>query len=166
MQAVSDATPLIHLSKIRKILYLKKVFNKIYLPQEIFDEVVTKGKNLEMKEIFPIEELIDQNFLIVKDVSANIEIPTLHVGELKAMSLCKQLRVKTLLIDEKEGFEAAKLLNLHPLRTTALLLRLLNKRIIKFNEYKESLLKLSESGYFLRAETYQKLLEAGKKLKR
>jgi len=79
------------------------------------------------------------------------------------MSLCKDIKIRALLIDEKEGYEAALILGLKPLRTTSLLLRILNKKMIKFNDYKEALIGLSESGYFLSAETYERLLEAGRK---
>lgn len=164
MQAVADATPLIHLSKISKISYLKKLFDKIFIPKEIYEEVVVKGKELNKKEVVLIEELIKENFIIVKETSSKVEMPNLHVGELKAMDLCNELKVKNLLIDEKEGYEAAELIGLNPLRTTALLFRLLDKKFIKFDGYKESLLNLSESGYFLSAETYERLLEAGRKL--
>ena len=165
MQAVSDATPWIHLSKISKISYLKNLFDKIFIPTEIFEEVVVKGKELNKKEVVLIEKLIEENFIIVKSSYSKIEMPNLHIGELKAISLCRELKIRNLLIDEKEGFDAAILLGLKPLRTTALLLRLLSKKIIKFNDYKEALLNLSESGYFLSAETYEKLLEAGRKVK-
>ena len=166
MQAVSDATPLIHLSKISKISYLKKLFDKIFIPKEIYEEVVVKGKELNKKEVVLIEGLIEENFVMVKETSSKAEMPNLHIGELKAIALCNELKVKNLLIDEKEGYEAAGLVGLNPLRTTALLLRLLNKKLIKFEEYKESLLALSESGYFLSAEAYERLLEAGRKIEK
>jgi len=165
MQAVSDATPLIHLSKISKITYLRYIFDKIFIPREIFEEVVIKGKQFNKKEVVLIEKLMEEKFIVVKDVSSLIEMSNLHVGELKAIALCKDLKIKNLLIDEKEGFDTSRLLGLNPLRTTALLLKLLNKKIIKFNDYKESLLNLSESGYFMSAETYERLIEAGRKIK-
>ena len=163
MQAVSDATPLIHLSKISKLSYLKKIFEKIFIPKEIFEEVVVKGKELCKKEVFLIEELIAEEFIKIKETSSKIDLPNLHTGELNAITLCSELKIKNLLIDEKEGYEAAQLIGLNPLRTTAILLSLLNKKLINFEEYKESLLALSESGYFLSAETYERLLQAGKK---
>lgn len=162
MQAVSDATPLIHLSKTGKISYLKRLFEKIFIPKEVYGEVIVRGKELNKKEVVLIEELIKENFIEVKEFSSKIDIPNLHIGELKAIALCEGLKIKNLLIDEKEGYDAAKLIGLNPLRTTALLLKLLNKKYIKFEEYKESLLALSESGYFLSAETYERLLEAGR----
>lgn len=163
MQAVSDATPLIHLSKIGKISRLKRLFEKVFIPKEIYEEVVVKGKSLNKKDVVLIEALIEENFIEVKETASKIEMPNLHLGELKAIALCKELKIKNLLIDDKEGYDAAELIGLNPLRTTALLLRLLDKKFVKFSEYKESLLKLSESGYFLSADTYERLLEAGKK---
>ena len=165
MQAVSDATPLIHLSKISKISYLKHLFNKIIIPKEVFNEIVVKGREFNKKDVILIEQLIEENFIVVKESSSKITIPNLHSGELKALALCGELKIKSLMIDDKEGFDAALILGLHPLRTTSLLLRLLHIKRITFNEYKESLLNLSESGYFLRAEIYEKLLEAGRKVK-
>ena len=161
MQAVSDATPLIHLSKISKVSYLKKLFGAIFIPKEIFEEMVIKGKG--HKEVAFIEKLIEEKFVNVKEAHSSINMPNLHTGELKAMALCKDLKIRALLIDEKEGYEAALILGLKPLRTTSLLLRILNKKMIKFNDYKEALIGLSESGYFLSAETYERLLEAGRK---
>lgn len=166
MQAVSDATPLIHLSKISKIGHLEKLFRNIYIPKEIFEEVVVKGKELEKKEVVLIEELIEKKFIIVKDAISKVEIPNLHYGELKAIALCKEINIKNLLIDEKEGFDAAIVLSLSPLRTTAVLLRMLKRKIINFDDYKQSLLNLSESGFFLSAETYEKLLNAGRQIKK
>ena len=161
MQAVSDATPLIHLSKISKVSYLKKLFDAIFIPREIFEEIVIKGKG--HKEAAFIEKLIEEGFVNVKEARSGINMPNLHTGELKAMALCKELKIKNLLIDEKEGYEAALILGLKPLRTTSLLLRMLNRKMIKFNGYKDALIGLSESGYFLSAETYERLLEAGRK---
>ena len=163
MQAVSDATPLIHLSKIGRISDLKHIFDKIIIPKEVFHEVVVRGKELEKKEVIFIEKLIEEGFIAVKETSSSVAMPNLHSGELKAMALCESLKIKTLLIDEKEGYDAALILGLAPLRSTSLLLKLLLKKRITYAEYKESLLNLSESGYFLSAETYEKLLEAGRK---
>lgn len=162
MNVISDATPLIHLSKISKISFLKKLFEKIFIPREIYEEVVFKGKELYKKEVFLIEKLIEKNFIIVKDAASTIEMPNLHIGELKAISLCKELNIKNILIDDKEGYDTALIIGLTPLRTTTLLLKLLNKKIINFNDYKSSLLALSKSGYFLSAEAYERLLEAGR----
>src|SRR3989338_6933170 len=144
MKAISDATALIHLSRIGKIHYLKKLFESVIIPVEVYEEVVIKGKALGKKDTVLIENLVSENFIQVKKASSRSEMRGLHLGEIRAIALCSKLKVKTLIIDEKEGYEAAKLMGLNPLRTTALLLKLLVKKIINFAEYKESLLALSE----------------------
>ena len=163
MLAVSDSTPLIHLAKINKINYLQKLFEKVFIPKEVYNEII-RGKDQSKKEVALIEGFFN-SFITVKEVSTKINLPSLHLGELKAMSLCKELKIKNFLIDEKEGFDSAQIFGLNPLRTTSLLLILLDKKIIGFDEYEKSLLNLSQSGYFLSAETYNLLLKSGKNLK-
>ncbi len=160
--AVSDSTPLIHLAKISKLSFLEKFFDKLYITQEIFDEVITKGKELNKKEVVIIEKYISDNFIEVKNTQSDIAIPNLHIGERRSISLCREMGIKNILIDEKEGYDAAKLFGLKPLRTTALLLKLRNKNFLDQNEFKKALLELSDSGYFMSAEVYNKLMEGVK----
>ena len=164
MKAISDSASLIHLAKIGRIVMLKRIFDEILIPKKIYEEVIEKGKELEKSEIFEIQKLIDEKFIKIIEVSSNLEILSLDDGEKEAISLCKEIKIKTILIDEKEGFNFASMINLTPIRTTSLLLIFLDKKIINFNEYKESLRELSESGYFLDAITYERLLDAGKEI--
>ena len=103
---------------------------------------------------------------MVKETKSKIEIANLHEGEKKAFALCKERKIKNILIDDKEGFNTALILDLLPLRTTSLLIIFLDKKLINFNEYKESLKKLSETSYFLDLSTYEKLLSIGKNLQK
>ena len=139
MDAVSDSTPLIHLAKIGKINYLRSIFKKIFIPQEIYNEIIVKGKEQSKKEVAVIEELINNGFIVMKETSSKMEMPSLHLGELKAISLCRELKIKNFLIDEKEGYGAAEIFGLNPIRTTSLLLILLDKKFINYEEFEESL---------------------------
>lgn len=163
MLAVSDSTPLIHLAKIGKLNYLEKLFDNILIPKEVYEEIIIKGKKQNKSEVPMIEKAIS-NFIIVKDCNSTINQPNLDLGELKAISLCKEQKIRNLLIDENEGYDIALILGLKPLRTSAIILRLLNKKIINLKEFQESLINLSKSGYYLSAEIYNKLLETGKRL--
>lgn len=161
--AVSNATPLMYLAKIGKIEFLRNFFNKIYVPFEVFEEVVTEGKKLGRKEVFLIENLIKEGFIEIRGVEKSPELKSLHEGEAKAIALCRELGLSTILIDDKEGYEFSKLLNLSPLRTTALLLRFYKEDFFSYKEFCEAVLKLSEEGYFLSAKVYEELIEAAKK---
>ncbi len=44
MIVVTDSTVLIGLAKIGKLDLLRKIFSKVYIPQEVFKELVEKGK--------------------------------------------------------------------------------------------------------------------------
>jgi len=158
MQSVSDATPLIHLAKIGKLDYLSKLFTKIHIPKEIHTEVVLKGKELGKSEVFQIEDLINKRFILVHDISSELNLPHLHAGEADAIALCQELKIRSILVDDKEGYDTALMMGLKPLRTTALLLMLRNRKHISFSEFRHSLLKLSKSGFFLSAEVFEKLL--------
>lgn len=163
MLAVSDSTPLIHLAKIGKLHYLKKLFDNVLIPKEVYEEIIIKGKEQNKSEVPIIEKSIG-NFIIIKECGLMINQPNLDLGELKAISLCKELKIRDLLIDENEGYDTTLILGLKPLRTSALILRLLNKKIIDFEEFQEALLNLSKSGYYLSAELYSRLLETGRNL--
>lgn len=187
--AVSNSTPLIYLAKIEKIMLLKEIFEKVYIPQEVFEEVVVKGRELNKKEIFLLEELIEAGAIEVKNATGDTKsIETLHEGEIAAISLAKELEIKTLLIDDREGLGVAKVFglypmrttsvmyssrwqrqhlrtsDLHPMRTTAVLLVLYRKGVINYKELRDSLLRLSQEGYFMGAEIYNELIKKAKKL--
>ena len=164
MKAISDSTPLIHLAKIGMINFLKELFEEIIIPKEIYEEIIVEGKKQGKNEILSIEKLMEEKFITIKELESDIEIDNLDRGEKRCIALCKQLNIDTILIDEKEGSNVALLLNLNPIRTTSILLILLDKNLINFNEYKELLKKLLESGYFLDALTYEKLLSIGRNI--
>lgn len=161
MIAVSDSTPLIHLAKIGKLNYLNHLFDEILIPKEVYEEVIKKGNELNKSEVYSIEQHINK-FIKIKETNLKIKELNLHIGELKAISLCKELKIKNILIDDKEGYKTALMLELKPLRTTSIILKLLKKKIINLKEYKESLLNLSKSRYFMSAELYNELLEVGR----
>ncbi len=164
MKTISDSTILIHLAKIGKIHYLKEIFDQIIIPKEVYYEVMEKGKELEKNEIELIKNLIENKFIIIKEVKNIIEITNLNKGEREALSLCKELNINSLIIDETEGFNVANILNINPIRTTSILIILLDKKIINFDEYKLCLKELSETRYFLDAVTYDRLLEIGRNI--
>ena len=164
MEAVSDSTPLIYLSKIGCTNLLKNIFDKIIIPQEIYEEVIIKGKEQGRSEILLIEKLIEEGYIIIKNTSHILGLDSLDKGEKQCISLCKDLNISNILIDEKEGFDISRMFSLTPIRTTSILIILLDKKIINLNKYKELLKNLSESGYFLDALTYDKLIRIGENI--
>ncbi len=164
MNAVSNSTPLIYLSKLGKMNSLKNIFNTIVIPEAVYKEVVLKGKEMNRPEIVSIENLIQEGFIKVEKASTRLEINTLHKGELEAISLAQEKKIPNILIDDKEGVEVAKVLGLRVWRTTAILFALLKLKSIKFDEFERLLIELSNSGYFITADIFNHLVKEARKL--
>ena len=160
MIIISDSSPIIYLAKIGCIKFMKNLFDEIIISTGVYEEIL-EGKKKGKNEVMVIEELIENKSIIVKKPNSIIEIEDLDKGERESISLCKELNIETILIDEEKGFNVLYIFNLNPIRTTNLLIILLDKSLINLSQYKELLRKLIESGYFLDALTYQKLLNIG-----
>ena len=164
MKAISDATPIIHLAKIGKIVYLKKIFEEVIIEKEVYKEIIENKKSLDKVEAEAVKRAINESIIKVKEVKEDLEIPNLDIGEKKSILLAKELKINNILIDEKEGFNAAIVFGLTPLRTTSILMFLLDKKIIDFKEYEISLNNLIRTGYYLDSTTHQRLINIGKNL--
>lgn len=163
--AVGNSTPLIHLARLGRIDLLRRCFDRVYIAPQVFEEVVGEGKRQGRKEITVLEGLIIEEFIEVKKPVKQIaKITSLHRGENEAISLCIEIKADKILVDGREAVEAAKMLGLKPMRTTALLLLCLKEETINFDEFQNLLLELSEGGYFLDAKTYEEILQAARKL--
>ncbi len=101
---VSDTTTLIILGKLDRYDLLANLFSKIYLPQEVIQEVSKKTDG--------VYEKITKNSLFETKKITDIALFTLldgilDKGESQAIVLAKELEL-ILLIDEKKGRNIAK----------------------------------------------------------
>ncbi|RLF10323.1 MAG: hypothetical protein DRJ62_05280 [Thermoprotei archaeon] len=69
--AVSNAGPLIHLSKVSLLFLLRKLYGKVAVPLEVKVEVVDKGKEKGFLDAYIVEEAIGNWIEIVR-----VEIPS------------------------------------------------------------------------------------------
>ncbi|MBU3968503.1 MAG: hypothetical protein KKG76_14220 [Euryarchaeota archaeon] len=108
---VSNSTVLIYLAKIGKLGLLKKLFKKIMIPAEVFNEVVIRGKELQNFDAFIVERSVEEGWIEVKDITANEELESfgIDLGEAQAISLAKTLGVPVLL-DQTHARIAARAL--------------------------------------------------------
>jgi predicted nucleic acid-binding protein len=103
---VCDSTILIGLAKIGRLDLLMEVFFKVFVPEEVFREVVEKGagkpgskliKNARWIEIIPIKDKIQVDFLMI----------SLEKGEAEVLALAKQLGADLILVDEEKARKSA-----------------------------------------------------------
>lgn len=161
---VSNSTPLIYLAKTGRIDLLRKVFGKVFIPQEVKVEVVDKGKLLGEEDAYIVEKAISEGWLKVLSAEM-IEAPMrLHEGEVAALSLAKKLKISIVLLDEVSARSAARLLDLTPRGTVFVLLKALEKKEIDLDECIEALNQLISEGFRLKEEVYMETVKEARKI--
>lgn len=162
----SDSTPLIFLSKLNKLRLLKKFFGEVSVPEKVWEEVVTRGKEENFPDAFVVENASGEGWLKVKKVK-NVKMLKdfgIDEGEAEAVSLAFELGIEEILMDQTHGRLAAKALGLRPRGTIFVLLRALEEGDITYDEHLEDLEKLVKADFRMSSEVYLQAVKLGKKI--
>lgn len=121
MIVVSDATPLIALARIGQITLLHSLFGKVYVPQAVYDEVVTHAPH------HPGADQVRQaDWIEVRAPGDRSKVTYLRIdldlGEAEALVLAEELAADLVLVDEMKARLAAETLGLRFIGTVGLLL--------------------------------------------
>jgi predicted nucleic acid-binding protein len=103
MCIISDSTTLIILFDLNRIDLLKNLFDKIYIPEKVYEEIT-------YKESFLIPEFIEIVKVKENDILKELRY-LLDDGESEAITLALEKKLP-LIIDEKKGRKIAKNLNI------------------------------------------------------
>lgn len=156
---VVNSTPLLYLAKIGKLRKIIEHFGLIVIPEAVYDETVRRGMMLGKPEAQVINESIKDGRIKVEKVKKILgEIKGLHRGEVEALSLAKERRDE-IIIDDKSAYEYAKILRIKALRSIRVMLTLMKDKELTFDDLKKNLRLLSQSGFWLTADVYARILE-------
>jgi len=163
--AVSNSTPLIYLAKIGKLEILRSVFEKIFIPEAVFEEAVARGKALNISDAFIIERAVGA-WIIRERVKPEIDAEyrfldtniRLGLGEREAIKLCKQLDIKYLIADDREARRVSKMLNVTPIGTCGVIIKAYKLGTITRNEAIQILDELLKAGFRISPELYSRIL--------
>ena len=170
---ISNASPLIFFSRINKLDLLCTVFPKIYIPEEVFDEVVKRGRG--SPDAILIQEYIGRGNLTVKRLSAEYQkktsqliemYPQLDRGEADVISLALQEHEKEVLMDDNIGRKAAELNGLIPSGSLRVLLLAFQRKIISKEEVLKMVGMLLDAGFYIGPEVLERFYEMVKKMER
>ena len=163
---VSDSTPLIYLAKIGRLNLLRGVFEKIYIPEAVFNEAVTQGKELNMSDAFIIEKAV--GIWIIKElvepkVDAEFRFldtnTKLGSGEKEALKLCKQLNAVYFIADDREARSVSRILNIKPIGTCGILIQTFRQASITEGEALQILDDLVKVGFRISSAVYRRILD-------
>ena len=159
MIIVADSSPLISFAILNKLNILNQIFDEIFIPTAVYDEITKKNKpHSQQLKNFAINRVKQiQNRLAVQLLQKELDI-----GESEAIVLAIENNISDILIDEYKGRKIAKAQGLSPIGTIGVLLQAKNKGLIK--EVKSELDKLVANHQRISQQLYDKALElAGEK---
>jgi predicted nucleic acid-binding protein len=154
-KAVCNASPIIGLSIIGKIDLLWKVFDEVFIPEEVYNEVVSNNKYKNYGEHEIKEALNNGNIKLYKvQNTAFVEqmYGRLHKGELEVMVAAKELKIKRVIIDDKPARNFSETMLLKSIGLIGILI--VAKKLGMISEVKKYLDVLIQEEYRISKKLY------------
>ncbi len=154
MPVVSDASPLILLSRIGKLYLLKELYLEVVIPLYVRNEVTKHDDEAS----FMIVSEIEKGWIKIKNVDMFPEINKigeslgLHKGEMYALSVALHLNLKEFLADDKLARVAARILGLRAIGCLGVLMKAYETGIITRSDAINSIQKIVKAGLWVSPE--------------
>lgn len=124
MIIVVNSSPLIALCKINRLKILKEQFDRTFISEGVYKEVVIQGKGkVGSKEV---EEASWIQIKKIKDIEAKARLTmkfNLGDGEAETIVLAREIKADLIILDEGKGRDIASISNLKVRGTLAILAR-------------------------------------------
>lgn len=158
MIVVSDTTPLIGLASINRLDLLKELFEEVYIPQAVFDETVTFGReNSKAKQLVSNASWI--HVVEVKDrLAVNVLLDEMDLGEVETIVLASEMNADWVLMDEKKGRRKLSQLNIPKIGTLGILLKA--KELGLVSALRPEIEELQKSGFSISPLLVEEILDA------
>jgi predicted nucleic acid-binding protein len=125
VNVVSNASPLIALGKLGQLSMLLTLYGAIFIPRQVYNEVVINGLRLGADDAPAVDFLVQQGYIQVVEVALPSPLPawtqSLDAGEIEVIVLGQQQAADWVLIDNEHARKAAREVGL-PLKGTVGLL--------------------------------------------
>ncbi|MEZ7172648.1 DUF3368 domain-containing protein [Sporosarcina sp. OR05] len=156
---IINSTPIISLSIIGKLSLLHELFEEVYVPEAVYQEIVNgkSKKKYGRKELQKSVEEGNIKLLQIKNKQlVNTLYGKLHEGELEVIIGAKELGLLNVLLDERAARSLSKTLLLRPIGTVGILL--LAKEKGKIENVKPFLDQFIANGIYLSKSLYNQVL--------
>jgi predicted nucleic acid-binding protein len=155
---VCDTSPVIALMICGKLYLLDSLFDEVWIPQSVYDELMVSGKP-------GIKEIDDWSLGKIKCVQntqlVQVLSLTLDSGESEALALYWEKAADYLLIDEKRGRAIAVMNGANAIGTLGILLLAKSRGLLP--SIKPSLDLLKNSSIRISSDLYERVLKAAGK---
>jgi predicted nucleic acid-binding protein len=124
MDIISNSSPIIFLSKIGMLDLLVKLFDNIYIPDAVYDEVSLSDKDDNVSRL--IKEKVDlgqiKKFKVKNIVAVRALLGRLHQGEVEVIIGANEMKIKMVILDDLYARNKATQLDLDVTGTIGILL--------------------------------------------
>jgi hypothetical protein len=123
MIIISNTTPLIGLASLRRFDLLHSLFDKIYIPQAVYQEAVILGREVGGAKHEVTTATWIETVTVTNQVAVKMLLETLDRGEAETIILALEMGADWVLMDEKRGRRKLTELNLNKIGTLGILLK-------------------------------------------
>lgn len=172
LKVVSNASPLIYLSKIGKLEILHDMFDTIYVPGSVAKEIL-RGKDLPygFASAMEVEDAIDTGWVRVIELETDehdaaekySRDPGIHPGEADVLAIGHRFDI--LLLDDLGARTFAKALGFDIVGTIGLILQAYDVGSMSFAEFEECLDDLEYHNFWLRPHLKRRIMAEAESIK-
>ena len=147
---IGDSSALVALAVVNQLELLEKLYDTLYIPQAVFDEVTQIGKPQSNK----LRQFLQSK---VKQVDLTLTHLGLGLGELEAITLYKKLDADVLLIDDNRAKKYASLNGVKVIGSLGILVKAKEKGHIE--RVKPFLDEIQKSEVYISQKLIEKVLK-------
>jgi len=163
MIIIADAGPLIGFARIDKLDIIRQLYNTVFIPQKVFDEITVAGNKPGAKTISKAVTSGWIKIVKVKQKKLSDKLKELvDLGEAEAIQLFLEQNADFLLIDDKKGRNVARKFGVKIIGTGGILLKAKKEGIL--NQVTFTLKDLSRVGYRISPVLCKKILELAEEI--
>ena len=166
MPIVSNSSPLIWLSKIGRIILLKKLFGEVIIPEEVYKEAVERGLREGFSDALAIKECVDKGWIRIwrldeREIELSRKLTEqafeIHFGEAQSIVIARKINA-LLLMDESSGRALAEALGLKVKGTIYVIMRAVREKLLRRTEAKEMVMTLVNKGFRIEPRLLARIL--------
>jgi len=159
---IFDSTPLIYLAKADILKLIREFPEKLFIPPEVYSEVVEEGKKKGEGDAFLVENLVNEGILKVKEVrkkdfQKKLKKSPLHLADIETLCLANELN-GIAIIDEELGREIADIEGIKRRGSIFILFRFFKLGLIDKKKLRETVDKMLLEGWRCSVELYAVIL--------
>jgi len=144
VKVVADSSFLIALTTIDALPLLSRIFSELFIPEAVYDEVVTRGAGLPGAEEVAGAAWIKRISVEDDDKVKAYGAERLGAGESETLALAEEQKADLVLVDDERAWEVARRKGIACLRSLELVLEAYRWQLLDAEEAEAKLVQLGK----------------------